>query len=139
MIAFRCYASPGEDGELQSWYEKQLPRVQAAVVAVIEALSHRQRSHWRRKAYAELKGGLCTGLGEIRIEEPKGVHHRIFGFFTEDGLEFTVLYAFAKDADPDYLMACPEAQRRRRDIERDRSFIGGSRFPRAAGRGGRTG
>ena len=118
FVEFRCYLSEAGDDEVRLWYEAQKPAVRGAILATLQALSGRPRDRWRRKPYGVLRSSTCRGLGEIRIEEPRRMHHRILGFF--DGSEaFVLLYAFCKIFDPAYQLACPEAQRRRLDVERD--------------------
>jgi hypothetical protein len=119
MVTFRCYISSTGDDEIEAWYEQQSPGVRGATYAVLEALRARPAGRWRRKPYAELKSRICAGLGEIRVEEPKGVHHRILGFFDRTRSAFRLLYPFGKGGDPTYLVACPEAQRRKKDVEED--------------------
>jgi hypothetical protein len=121
MTDFRCYISQTGQNEVRQWYAAQSPNVQGAIFAVIEALRHRPRHLWRRKPFGQLRGPLCLGLGEIRIEEPKRSHYRILGFFPGPSSDFILLYGFAKSSDPAYEIACPEAQRRRAEIEQDQS------------------
>jgi len=102
--------------------------VQGATFAILETLSHRPYQHWRRKPFGLLKGPACLGLGEIRIEEPKASHHRILGFFHDP--DFILLLAFAKDTDPAYAKACPDAQTRRLALEQDRAVTEAWRFSR---------
>ena len=136
MTGFRCYLSPAGGETVRQWCLDQSPNVQAAIVAVIEALSHRTRDRWRRKPYGELRGASCRGLGEIRIEEPKGVHYRILGFFAGASADFVLLYGFAKNTDPTYASACPEAQRRRAVVEQDSTQVRDCAFTAAGGIGG---
>src|ERR1017187_754604 len=133
MTEFQCYISASGDDEVRRWYEAQAPNVQGAVFAVIESLRHRPRNVWRRKPYGQLRSPSCSGLGEIRIEEPKGSHHRILGFFADPTSDFILLYAFAKDLDPAYSIACPEAQRRRSSIECNEAHIHDCQFPATGG------
>ncbi len=119
MVIFRCYISSTGEDEIAAWYQQQSPNVRGAVYAVVEALSARPAERWRRKPYAELKSLVCAGLGEVRVEEAKGVHHRMIGFFDRTKTAFTLLYPFGKGDDPTYLVACPEAQRRTKDVEED--------------------
>jgi hypothetical protein len=121
MIDFMCYVSTSGDDEVRLWYEAQSPGVQGAIVAVVETLRHRPRDRWRRKPYADLRGKLCSGLGELRIEEPPKTHHRILGFFGEASASFVLLCAFRKDLDPEYRLACPEAQKRKSRVEHDQT------------------
>jgi hypothetical protein len=117
MVTFLCYLSSSGDDETERWYRRQSTSVQAAIYAVLETLRHRPPDRWRRKPFARLNSCLCTGLAEIRVEEPDGMHYRILGYFDDERTIFTLLYAFRKDDDPGYNFACPEAQRRRRATE----------------------
>ena len=137
MPGFRCYISPAGDDEVERWYLAQSPNVRGAVCAVIEALHHRPRHLWRRKPYGVLRGALCAGLGEIRIEEPRGLHHRILGFFAATTPDFVMLYAFAKDSGPAYKTACPEARKRRSYVEQNYAHARECQFPAAGGIAGR--
>lgn len=118
-VAFRCHISADGEDEVRRWYTAQSPSVRAAVYAELEALGHRPAERWRRKPYGVLRGAACSGLGEIRIEHPRGVHYRILGFFDAERTCFTLLYPFLKSTDPAYAIACPESQRRRSDVERN--------------------
>ena len=129
MPEFMCYHSESGEDVVLRWYRSQTPAVQGAVVATVEALRHRPRNRWRRKPYGGLRGALCSGLGELRIEEPKGIHYRILGFFDEGGTQFVLLCAFRKDHDPEYRMACPKAQECRSDVERDKARSRKCQFP----------
>ena len=132
MVTFRCYISSAGDDAIGTWYEIQSPNVRGAIYAVVEALRARPADRWRRKPYAELKRRVCAGLGEIRVEEPKGVHHRILGFFDATRSAFTLLYPFGKNDDPDYIAACPVAQKRKRDVEQDAGRARQCGFPAAS-------
>src|SRR5271157_5916163 len=129
MPEFMCYHSSGGDDVIQQWYREQPRAVQGAVIATVEALRHRPRELWRRKPYGVLRGTLCSGLSELRIEEPKGAHYRILGFFERGGAQFVLLCAFRKDCDPEYRVACPIAQERKLDVERDGTRSRRCRFP----------
>jgi hypothetical protein len=137
MVTFRCYISSTGDDEIGAWYESQSANVRGAIYAVVEALRARPVDRWRRKPYAELKNRICAGLGEVRVEEPKGVHHRILGFFDPTRSAFTLLYPFGKSGDPAYVIACPKAQKRENDVEQDATRGRECDFP-AAGRAGRS-
>jgi hypothetical protein len=129
MTVFRCYISLSGDGEVCRWYKAQSPNLRGAIFAVIKLLDSRPRHHWRRKLYGVLRGQSCQGLSEIRIEEPKGSHHRLLGFFVAPDEHFVLLYAFAKDSDPAYETACPETQRRKAEIEQDNTRAQDCEFP----------
>ena len=129
MPGFRCYLTFDGENDIDRWYHAQPPNVRGAVIATLSSLSRRPRHLWRRKPFGTLKGPTCLGLGEIRVEEPKGSHHRILGFFDGATSDFVLVYAFAKDADPAYLTACPEAQTRRMRIEQNRSRARACHFP----------
>jgi hypothetical protein len=129
MPEFMCYHSESGDDVIKRWYRGLPPAVQGAVVATVELLQHRPREYWRRKPYGTLRGRLCSGLGELRIEEPKGVHYRMLGFFDQCGTRFVMLYAFRKDHDPEYLVACPKAQERKSNVERDGTRSRRCQFP----------
>jgi hypothetical protein len=131
MIDFMCYVSAFGDDEVGRWFEAQTPAVQGAIVAVVAKLRYRSRERWRRKPYADLRGALCSGLGERRIEEPPKTHHRILGFFNEEASSFVFLYAFRKDHDPEYRIACPEAQKRKSHVEQDQARAREWHFPSA--------
>lgn len=135
MVEFRCYISPRGDDEVSQWYSAQSPNVQGAIFAVIESLRNRPRHLWRRKPYGQLRGPSCLGLGEIRVEEPKGSHYRILGCFLNHTAVFVPLYGFAKESDPSHKSACPEAQIRRSAVEQDHAQARFCQFP-AAGRAG---
>lgn len=119
MTGLLCYLSETGEDEVFQWYIAQSPEVRAAVFAILETLRHRPYPRWRRKPFGVLRGDLCAGLGEIRIEEPRGVHYRILGYLVPSETAFALLYAFEKGSDPDYRMACPQAQKRRYDVERN--------------------
>src|ERR1700677_1007854 len=117
MAGFRCYISRSGDNVIAQWFAAQSPNVRGATFAVIESLCQRPRHLWGRRLYGQLRGPFCLGLGEIRIEEPRRTHYRILGFFLVPTSDFVLLHAFAKDTDPAYTSACPEAQTRRSEIE----------------------
>ena len=110
MVTFRCYISSTGDDEIGASYESQS---------------------------ANVRGAIYAALGEVRVEEPKGVHHRILGFFDPTRSAFTLLYPFGKSGDPAYVIACPEAQKRKNDVEQDATRGRECYFP-AAGRAGRS-
>ena len=118
-VTFRCYIAPDGTDEIARWLEQQTPGVQGAIAATIDALRRRPAHYWRRKPYAPLHGVSCSGLSEIRVEHPKGEHYRILGYFEPSEAIFTMVYAFAKDVDPSYRLACPRAQFRKMEIEHD--------------------
>lgn len=128
MLSFRCYVSLDGEDEVQRWYDRQTPCVRGATSAVLEALGRRPPDLWRRKPYGILRGSSCLGLGEIRIEEPRGVHYRILGCFDDPAVAFILLYAFAKDEDQAYEISCSVAQSRRNDLEQDHAFTRTCRF-----------
>ena len=119
MTGFLCYLSETGEDEVFRWYTAQNPEVRAAVFAIIETLRYRPYHHWRRKPFGVLRGGPCAGLGELRIEKPRGVHYRVLGCLVPSETAFILLYAFDKDSDPEYRIACPEAQKRRSEVERN--------------------
>jgi hypothetical protein len=135
MTEFRCYISPSGDDEVSRWYLAQSPNVRGAIFAVVESLRNRPRHLWRRKPYGQLRGLSCLGLGEIRVEEPVGSHCRILGFFLDHTSVFVLLYGFAKDSDPSYDAACPEAQIRRSSVEQDHAQARFCQFPATGGAG----
>lgn len=128
MVTFRCYISATGSDEIQQWFEDQSAGVQATMIAILEGLHHRDSARWRRKPYGELRNRFCAGLGEIRIEFPRGKHYRILGYFDPARRVFTLLHAFSKSLDPDYIAACPEAQRRRHLVEQNPSRTRECRF-----------
>lgn len=118
-VTFRCYVGVDGQDEIRRWFEQQTPGVQGAIAATIDALRRRPGHWWRRKPYASLHGPSCMGIGEIRVEHPKGEHDRILGYFEPLETVFTMVYPFKKDVDPSYRLACPQAQLRRMEIEHD--------------------
>jgi hypothetical protein len=119
MTDLLCYLNDDGSDVIRHWYSAQGRAVQGAFVATVESLRHRPRHWWRRRLYGELRGQCCFGLGELRIEEPKGVHYRVLGFFNGDSSCFVLVYAFLKDCDPEYVLACSTAQERKSHVERD--------------------
>ena len=118
-VRFWCYLSPDGRDEIRAWFNGQTKEVQAAVDDVLDLLATRHPFRWRRKPYGILQSGACAGLGEVRIEYPKGTHYRILGYFAATGLDFVMVYPFPKDTDPAYLRACSAARFRRMEIEHD--------------------
>ena len=124
VVRFWCYISPDGRDEIRAWYERQTTEVQGAILDALDRLAARHPVWWRRKPFGVLRGGACAGLGEIRIEYPKGTHYRILGYFAATGLDFVMVYPFPKDTDPAYLRACPAARFRRMEIEHDQRRSG---------------
>lgn len=131
MWTFLCYIAADGNDAIGHWRAAQTGVVQGAIDAVIEGLANTSRGRWRRAAFEDLglKGqDECKGLSEVKIVA-EGAHYRIFGFFGPGSLEFSLLFAFKKDCDPDYSKSCIAAQSRRTDVEYDASRLQRCRFP----------
>jgi hypothetical protein len=117
VVRFWCYLSPDGRDEIRTWFDGQTEDVRGRFTETLDRLASRHPVWWRRKPYGVLRSGACAGLGEIRIEYPKGTHYRILGYFAATGLDFVMVYPFPKDIDPAYRRACRIARFRRMEIE----------------------
>ncbi|SEC70490.1 hypothetical protein SAMN05444161_1667 [Rhizobiales bacterium GAS191] len=134
---FKCYDPSGTGGGIHEWYDGLSEDVRAQIDAAIEVLAITRT--WDREAIYEDLRGACDGLGEIRIDVPKGpgeqngsgpFHlYRILGFAGPGRREFTLLCGFKKDGTFDYGPACASAHRRKEGVTKDGRKAPSCRFP----------